>query len=101
MKKAIIYVRGHKQEMQEVLCMVYAADKGYKVLFVTDDIKAVNNCDILIVARASRISRDKFKYYEILNDLKARDIKVEIVANQNNVDDCLSFAEKLLANDRK
>lgn len=90
MKKAIIYVRGHNTEMQEVFCRVYAADKGYKVLFVTSDLEAVTNCDVLIVSNASRISRDKFKYYETLNDLKAKGIEVESAAHH---DDAIEFLE--------
>ena len=79
MTTAIIYVRGHNQEMQEVYCRVYAADKGYKVLFVTSDIESVRNCDVLLIKNASRISRDKFKYYETLKELKTKGIKVESV----------------------
>lgn len=96
MKKAIIYVRGHNQEMQEIFCRVYASDKGYKVLYVTSDMEAVNNCDVLLVASASRISRDKFKYYEVLNDLKAKGIKVVSVINQDNADEHLSFTMDIL-----
>lgn len=85
MKTAIIYVRGHNQEMQEVYCRVYAADKGYKVLFVTSDIEAVKNCDVMLIRNASRISRDKFVYYETLNKFKSIGIKVESVASRGIV----------------
>ena len=85
MTTAIIYVRGHNQELQEVFCRMYAAEKGYKVKFVTTDIEAVQNCDVLLIANHSRISRDKFKYYEILKGLKTRGIKVESAANKNTI----------------
>ena len=88
MEKAIIYVRGHNQEMQEVHCRLYAVDNSYEVLFVTTDIKAVNNCDVLLVANASRISRDRFEYYKTINALKEKGIKVESVANH---DDTVEF----------
>ena len=74
MKKAIIYVRGHNQEMQEILCLLYAKEQKYKVLFTTRDIEAVNNCDTLLVTNHSRISRDKFKYYEIVKELKKQEL---------------------------
>lgn len=93
---AIIYVRGHNQEMQEIFCRLYAKEKGYKVKFVTTDIEAVNNCDFLLIASHSRISRDKFKYYEIMNDLKAKGIKVVSVGSQDNADEHLSFTMDLL-----
>ena len=96
MEKAIIYVRGHNQEMQEVFCRVYAADKRYKVMFVTTDIEAVNNCDVLIVANHSKLSRDRFKYQEILNDLKAKGIRFESVANQDNVDEFIWMTKEMM-----
>lgn len=96
MKKAIIYVRGHNQEMQEVFCMLYAKDMGYKVLFVTTDIEAVNNCDVLIVANHSRISRDKFVYYKTINDLKAKGIKIECAANHDKANDNISLIMDIL-----
>ena len=96
MKKAIIYLRGHNQEKQEMFCRVYAADKGYKVLFTTTDIADVNNCDILLVANLSRISRDKFKYYEIMKELKEKGIEVVSVSNQDKVDEHLWLMGELM-----
>jgi DNA invertase Pin-like site-specific DNA recombinase len=96
MKRAIIYVRGHNQEKQEMFCRVYAADKGYKVLYVATDLKDVNNCDTLLVANHSRISRDKFKYYEILKELKAKGIEVESVSNQDKVDEYIWLMGELM-----
>ena len=96
MKKAIIYVRGHNQEKQEVFCKVYAADKGYKVLFVTTDIEAVNNCDLLLVSNASRISRNRIEYQIIVNKLKKKGIKVVSVSSQDNVEETLWLTQELL-----
>ena len=96
MKKAIIYVRGHNQEKQEVFCRVYARDKGYKVLYTTTDIEDVNNCDILLVANHSRISRDKFKYYEIMKELKKKGIEVVSVSNQDKVDEYIWLMGELM-----
>lgn len=96
MKKAIIYVRGHNQEKQEVFCKVYAMDKGYNVLFTTTDIADVNNCDILLVANHSRISRDKLKHYEILKDLKEKEIEVVSVLNQDKVNEHLWLMGELM-----
>lgn len=92
MKKAIIYVRGHNQEMQEIFCRLYAADKGYKILFITADIEAVNNCDVLLVASVSRISRDRFKYHEIVNELKTKGVEIEIAVEHDKANDFLSLA---------
>ena len=96
MEKAIIYVRGYNQEKQEIFCRVYAADQGYNVLFVTTDIKAVRNCDVLLVAKHSRISRDKFKYYKTILALKAKGIRLDSVSSHDNVEEMLWLTSELM-----
>lgn len=98
MKKSIIYVRGHNQEMQEILCRLYAKDKEYDLLFVTSNIDDVYycDCDVLIVTNATRISRDRFKYYETLNKLKAKGIEIEYATNHENALDNISLAMDIL-----
>lgn len=95
-KKAIIYLRGHNQEMQEVLCRVYAADQSYKVMFVTTDIEAVNNCDVLLVSHISRISRNYQENIKIVRGLEEKGIEVMSVANQENAVECMSLTMELL-----
>lgn len=95
MKKAIIYVRGHNKEMQEVYCKLCAAEQGYKVLFVTDDIENVNGCDVLLISNPSRISRDNVKYYETVNEFKKKGIEVVSVAHHDNSVDYYTFAREL------
>lgn len=98
MKKSIIYVRGHKQEMQEILCRLYAKDMEYELLFVTTNIEDVYycDCDVLIVTNATRISRDRFKYYETLKELKAKGIEVEFATSHANALDNISLAMDIL-----
>ena len=57
------------------LCRVYAASKGYKVLYVTRDIKDVNLCDILLVANDSIISDEQIKYIDDSNKLREKEIE--------------------------
>lgn len=95
MKKAIIYVRGNNKEMQEVYCKLYAVETGYKILFATDDIEKVSGCDVLLISNPSRISRDKFKYYEVINALKEKGIEVESVAHHEIASDYYTFAREL------
>lgn len=97
--KAVIYVRGHNEEMQEIVCRVYALDKKYDVLYVTRDIDAVNNCDVLVVANRTRISRDMRRHYEIMNNLKKKGIEVESVAGQKNANESLMLAVDLFKAD--
>lgn len=98
MKKAIIYVRGHNQEMQEILCRLYAKDTDCEVLFATTNIEDVNYCDceVLIVTNATRISRDKFVYYKTVNDLKAKGIEIEFATSHENAIDNISLAMDIL-----
>lgn len=96
MKKAIIYLRGHNQEKQEVFCRVYAADQGYKVLFVTTDIEAVQNCDVLLVSNLSRISRNRIECQIILNKLKKKGIEVVSVSSQDNIEETLWLTQELM-----
>ena len=95
-KTAVIYVRGHNQEKQEVFCRVYAADKGYKVLFVTTDIEAVNDCDLLLVSNLSRISRNRIECQIILNKLKKKGIEVVSVSSQDNIEETLWLTSELM-----
>lgn len=96
MKKAIIYVRGHNKEMQEILCRLYAHDMGYKVLFVTTVIEAVYNCDVLIITNPSRVSRNSFAYHETANDLQEKGIEIEFATDHVNAVNNLHFAKQLL-----
>lgn len=95
MKKAIIYVRGNNEKMQEIVCRLYASEKGYKITYVTSNLEDVNLCDILLIANPSRLSRDSKKYYETVKMLKTRDIEVVSVASQDNADECIELGISL------
>lgn len=93
--KAIIYVRGNNKETQELLCRIYAFDKGYKVLYVTQCIEDVNLCDILLVTSPSRISREQIDYIQVSNDLKEKGIEIVNVANQDDAHKSVSLVIEL------
>lgn len=95
MKKAVIYVRGNKEKMQEIFCRLYASDKGYKITYVTSNIEDVNLCDVLLISNPSRISRNQLEYETIVNELKNRGITVESAVQHNNAVDNYSFAQEL------
>ena len=84
MKRVVIYTRGNNEAMQEIMCKLYAVDKGYKVLYVTNDIENINGCDILLVTNHYRISRDKMKYYQTLKELTSKGIALESVSGTND-----------------
>ncbi len=96
MKKAIIYVRGNNEEMQEIFCRLYANDMGYNVMFITTNIDDVNLCDVMIVTNVSRISRGCFEYHEIVKKLKGKGIEVECAIDHENADEFLSFTMDIM-----
>ena len=96
---AVIYVRGHDEEiekMQEMMCRLYCKDEDYEVLFVTKNLEDVKDCDVLVVTNASRISRNQLKYYEILKEFKKKGIKVELATQHKNAFENFDLVRSLL-----
>lgn len=93
---AVIYVRGNKKEMQEMLCHLHAVERGYKVAFATDNLDDVKDCNVLMVMNPSRISRNETEYYKIVNDFKEKGIKVEFAVDHEDLIDNLELARYLL-----
>ena len=93
---AVIYVRGDKKEVQEMLCHLCAIERGYKVAFATDNLDDVKNCNVLMAMNPSRISKSETKYYEIVNNFKAKGIEVEFAVDHENLVDNLELARYLL-----
>ena len=96
MKKAVIYVRGNQEKMQEIVCRLYASDKGYKILYATNNIEDINLCNVMLISNPSRISRNREEYENTVSKLKVRGIEVESVANQDESGDLLWTARELM-----
>lgn len=79
-ERAVIYVRGENEVEQEMKCRVYAANKGYKVTYVTRHIEDVNLCDVLLVTNFSRISRKQMTFVKTYKLFKARGIRIESIS---------------------
>lgn len=94
---AVIYVRGNKKEVQEMFCTLCAVERGYKVAFATDNLDDVKDCDILIVANPSRISRSETEYYKIVNDFKEKGIEIEFAADNESLIENLELAKEFLS----
>lgn len=82
--EAAIYVRGHNKEFQEMMCRLYAVDKGYEISYVAKHFKDVNLCDVLLVTDPSRISRDALEYYKIVKEFSEKGIKIEYAVDAND-----------------
>lgn len=79
--RAVIYVRGQNEGIQEVMCRLYAEDKEYDVVKVVKNIEDVSDCDVLLVSHVSKISRNYVKYLQTANTLRNRGIEIESALN--------------------
>lgn len=93
--EAVIYVRGNNKEFQEMMCRLYAADRGYEVVYVTRHLKDVNLCDVLLVTDPSRISRDQLEYYKIVKEFEEKGIEVMSIASQRDIEESDALARRL------
>ena len=75
--RAVIYVHGKDEGIQELMCKLYANDKQYDVVDVVKNFKEVKDCDVLLVSHVSRISRDYIEYLQVVRDLRNKGIKIE------------------------
>lgn len=92
-ERAVIYVRGHDEEAetaQEMKCKMYAKDKGYEVVGVTRYIEDVRQCDVLLVANFSRISRKQITFVQTYKLFKARGIRIESATGQHDISGAFS-----------
>lgn len=99
-KKAVIYTRGDDKAQQKLLCYFYASDNDIDVLFDTNDIEEVadcEECEIMLVAKPSRISRDTFEYHKIVKALKARGIEVIFTATGKSAERFMELLMRDLA----
>lgn len=88
-RKAVIYVRGDSKIEQEMFCYFYAYRYDIDVLFVTDDIEKVADCEecnMVLIRDASRISRKSTEYYQIVKALNKRGIEVVSTMTTENVE---------------
>lgn len=91
--KAVIYVRGQDEGIQEIMCRLYAEDKRYDVVKVVKDINDAIDCDVLIVSHMSKISRNYIEYLHIANALRSKGIEIESALNTNDKEDRLKKLE--------
>ena len=88
-KRAVIYTRGENDIEQKLLCYFYASDNDIDVLFDTKDMDEVADCEecnMLLVAKPSRISRDAFEYHSTIKALKARGIEVVFTVTEKSTE---------------
>ena len=93
---AMIYLKENDQKAaQKLLCMFHATDYDYKVLGETTNIEEVKDCDVLIIASASILTRDAKEYYKIEKELKEKGIKIEVAGSNGRAGDYIDMMLKL------
>ena len=94
--EAMIYLKDNEQKAaQKLLCMFHATDYNYKVLGETTNLEEVKNCDVLIIASASVLTRDKKEYDKIEKELKKKGIKIEVAGSNGKSGEYIDMMLKL------
>lgn len=100
-KTAMIYVKDNDRKAeQKFFCLAYCLDNEYEVLSTTSNIDEVDNCDVMVVASPEMISRDRMEYYVVLDDLKEKGVKVEIVSVDGDAGKYIDFVTQLYVKGR-
>lgn len=99
--EAMIYLKENDNKAaQRLLCMFHATDYNYKVLGETTNFEEVKNCDVLIIASASVLTRDEKEYRKIEKELKKKGIKIEVAGSNVKAGDYIDMMLKLSRNGR-
>ena len=100
-KTAMIYVKDNDRKAeQKFFCLAYCLDNEYEVLSTTNNIEEANNCDVMVVASPEMISRDRIEYYIVLDDLKEKGVKVEIVSVDGDAGKYIDYVTQLYVKGR-
>lgn len=100
-KTAVIYIKDNNDKAaQRFFCLAYCFDNEYEVLSTTNNIEEVDNCDIMVVASPEMISRDRIEYYIVLDDLKEKGVKVEIVSVDGDAGKYIDYVTQLYVKGR-
>lgn len=95
-KTAMIYLKDNdRKAAQKLFCMAYAMDCGYEVLGETTNLEEVKDCDLMLAASASMITRDVEEYYQVEKQLKKNGIEIEIAINEERAGKYIDMALEL------
>ena len=94
--EAMIYLKENEHKAaQKLLCMFHATDYNYKVLGETTNLEEVKDCNVLIIASASVLIRDKKEYCRIEKELNKKGIKIEIAGSNGKAGEYIDIMLKL------
>lgn len=94
--EAMIYLKDNDQRAaQKMFCYMYATEHNVDILGETTEIKEVENCNVMLIASASMLTRDTNEYYKIEKELKKKGIRIEIATSGDNADRYVDMMLKL------
>lgn len=94
--EAVIYLKDNDQKAaQKLFCYMYATDHNINVLGETMDIEEVKNCNVMLIASASMLTRDEKEYRKIEKGLKKNGIRIEVATSGDNADRYVDMMLKL------
>lgn len=97
--RAMIYLKENdRKAAQKLLCMFHAADYEYEVLGETTNLEDVKDCDVLLIASASVLTRNRMEYEKIERELNEKGIKIEVSGENGRAGD---YLEMMLQMSRK
>lgn len=92
----IIFLKENdKKAAQRLLCHMHCVDRKYNILGETTNIEDVKHCDIVLVASASVLTRDRLEYEKIQRRLNKKGIKIEIAGSNGKIGDYIEAMLKL------
>ena len=94
--RAMIYLKENdRKAAQKLFCMFHATDYEYEVLGETTNLEEVKDCDVMIIASASVLTRDEKEYRKIEKELKKKGIKIEIAGSNGKSGEYIDMMLKL------
>lgn len=102
--KALIYTRGHNIEGQYARCEYYIEMAGYELIgHITEGEihKDLGEIDVVIIAEASRLSRNIEEYFSIREKIENKGIRIEIASKDNAVDSLTMQIIEMMRNQYK
>lgn len=92
----IIFLKENDQKAaQRLLCHMRCVDRKYNILGETTNIESVEHCDVLLVASASVLTRDRKEYEKIQRELNKKGIKIEVAGSNGKIGDYIEAMLKL------
>lgn len=100
-EEAMIYLKENDQKAaQRLLCHMHAVDKKYIILGETTDIEEVKDCDVVLIASASVLTRDMKEFVKIEKKLKKKGIEIEVAGSNGRIGDYIDMMIQLSKNRR-